>query len=413
MSNKSKFTFAVILIIAAVAASTVFSACAIRSDNLEELVSSVRDMGAPKAAAARGINADMSAEEMMEVGFYNYYAAPYVVSENYSTNTTTPPGSDAAFNQQYIDGYKIRKGVYSESDPLASQAYHLVISAGAMGSSRRIEEAIVDGGKINYRTISGSKLEFNDDTGMLKVADGSAFEYKDYGTDLEKYNTEVCNDPTKVFTYNIYDTASNALAEGCVFEATDPVFDGEKGVYTFSVTFDNEVVTRDYIQLLELNLAKQGGGDVTYQSLKMDFEMWQDGHIKSISILEKYNFRMFLSLDNIYDADVYFAYDEQDCGYIMAEYANAFETNKAIERNNELYDYTAENADRKVMSIGEIAGVVVGVLAVCAVAIIIAAVVIKKKNKAQTVKREAEECALSEKELFGDGDNNKGDGKSE
>ena len=91
MSNKSKFTFAVILIIAAVAASTVFSACAIRSDNLEKLVSSVRDMGAPKAAAARGINADMSAEEMMEVGFYNYYAAPYVVSENYSTNTTARP----------------------------------------------------------------------------------------------------------------------------------------------------------------------------------------------------------------------------------------------------------------------------------------------------------------------------------
>ena len=88
-------------------------------------------------------------------------------------------------------------------------------------------------------------------------------------------------------------------------------------------------------------------------------------------------------------------------------------SSKAIDRNNELYDYAAENADRKVMSIGEIAGVVVGVLAVCAIAITVAAVVIKKKNKAQAVKREAEECALSEKELFGDGDNDKNGGQSE
>ena len=394
--------FVALVIAAAIATSMLFSACAERSDNLEDLVSSVRNMGAPKASAARGINADMSAEEMMEVGFYNYYAAPYVVSENYSTNTTTPPGSDISFNNQYIDGYKIKKGVYSEEDPLASQAYHLVISAGAMASSRRIEEAVVNNGKINYRTVSGSVLTYNDDTGMLKVGENAQFEYIDYGTDLDRYNTEVCNDPTKVFTYNIYSTKSNALAEGCVQSATTPEYDEERGVYTFSVTFANEVVTQDYLRLLELNLAKQNGGNVNYQSLEMDFEMWADGHIKSISILEKYSFSMFIPLNNIYDADVYFAYDEQECGYVMADYADAFTNNKAIERNNELYDYAAENADTKVMSSGEIAGVVVGVLALAAIGIIVAAIVIKKINKKKAVRQEAQDAAASERELFGE-----------
>ena len=401
MKKQRKNVLAALFVIAAMAAGLAFSACAERSDNLEDLVSSVRNMGAPEADAAKGISSDMSAEEMMEVGFYNYYAAPYVVSENYSTNTTTPPGTEIAFNQQYIDGYKIRKGVYSENDPLASQAYHLVISAGAVSGSRRIEEAVVNGGNINYRTVSGNALSFNDDIGMVRVAEGAQFEYTDYGTDLERYNTEVCNDPTKVFTYNIYDTAANALVDGCVQSATEPVYDEERGVYAFSVVFANDVVTQDYLRLLELNLAKQGGGNVRYESLEMDFEMWADGHIKSISILERYNFSMVLSLENIYDADVYFAYDEEESGYIMADYVNAFTTNKAVERNNKLFDYATENADGKVMSAGEIAGTVAGVLALCAVIIAVAAVVAKKVNAKKAAEREAREAAESERELFG------------
>ena len=401
MKKQRKNVLAALLVTAVMAAGLAFSACAERSDNLEDLVSSVRNMGAPEADAAKGISPDMSAEEMMEVGFYNYYAAPYVVSENYSTNTTTPPGTEIAFNQQYIDGYKIRKGVYSENDPLASQAYHLVISAGAVSGSRRIEEAVVNGGNINYRTVSGNALSFNDDIGMVRVAEGAQFEYTDYGTDLERYNTEVCNDPTKVFTYNIYDTEADALVDGCVQSATEPVYDEERGVYAFSVVFANDVVTQDYLRLLELNLAKQGGGSVRYESLEMDFEMWADGHIKSISILERYNFSMVLSLDNIYDADVYFAYDEEESGYIMADYVNAFTTNKAIERNNKLFDYATENADGKVMSAGEIAGTVAGVLALCAVIIAVAAVVAKKVNAKKAAEREAREAAESERELFG------------
>ena len=401
MKKQRKNVLAALLVTAVMAAGLAFSACAERSDNLEDLVSSVRNTGAPEADAAKGISPDMSAEEMMEVGFYNYYAAPYVVSENYSTNTTTPPGTEIAFNQQYIDGYKIRKGVYSENDPLASQAYHLVISAGAVSGSRRIEEAVVNGGNINYRTVSGNALSFNDDIGMVRVAEGARFEYTDYGTDLERYNTEVCNDPTKVFTYNIYDTAADALVDGCVQSATEPVYDEERGVYAFSVVFANDVVTQDYLRLLELNLAKQGGGSVRYESLEMDFEMWADGHIKSISILERYNFSMVLSLDNIYDADVYFAYDEEESGYIMADYVNAFTTNKAIERNNELFDYATENADGKVMSAGEIAGTVAGVLALCAVIIAVAATAAKKVNAKKAAEREAREAAESERELFG------------
>ena len=73
-----------------------------------------------------------------------------------------------------------------------------------------------------------------------------------------------------MFTYNIFDTSENALTNGCVQSATQPVYDSEAGVYTFSVVFNNEVVTKDYIRLLELNLDKQGGKDVRYTSIELD-----------------------------------------------------------------------------------------------------------------------------------------------
>ena len=53
--KRGKFTAFAALLASVMVAGLLLSACAIRSDNLEELVSSVRDMGAPKAAAARGI----------------------------------------------------------------------------------------------------------------------------------------------------------------------------------------------------------------------------------------------------------------------------------------------------------------------------------------------------------------------
>lgn len=401
MKRVKKFNAMLLALLATVIVGFAMTACAQRGSDVGSMTSSVRDMPAPKADAARGIDADMSAEEMMEAGFYNYYAAPYVVSENYSTNLTNLPVLGTV-NVQYIDGYKIRKGVYNDASLLSSQAYHLVIAAGAVRSSRRIEEAVVNNGSISYRTMTGSALQYNDDTGMLKVPSDGKFTYVDYGTDLDKYNAEICNDPLKVFTYNIFDTSENALANGCVQSATQPVYDSEAGIYTFSVVFNNEVVTKDYIRLLELNLDKQGGKDVRYTSLEMDFEIWADGHIKSIAILEKYDFTLGMPMSNEYEAEVYFAYDEQDCGYIMSDYVDAFDNNIAITRNNELYDYSAENVEVNVMSPAEIAGVVIGVLALSAIIIIVVAAVLKKQHKKKLADEEAKAAAASEREVFGD-----------
>ena len=65
MKKQRKNVLAALLVTAVMAAGLAFSACAERSDNLEDLVSSVRNMGAPEADAAKGISPDMSAEEMM------------------------------------------------------------------------------------------------------------------------------------------------------------------------------------------------------------------------------------------------------------------------------------------------------------------------------------------------------------
>ena len=408
-SLKVKLSIAALLV--AVAGTLVFGACA-PLDLLEEkdALSSVLPLGAPKAAAARPVNADMSAQQMMEAGFYNYYAAEYVVSENFSTNDSYMPDTDLSFNTQYIDGYKIRKGVYDEEDPLASQTYHLVISAGWTSGSQRIEEALVADDKLTYRYIdggSGSPFEFNDDIGMMRVKEGAAAQTVEYGTGkeaLEQYNIDVCNDPTKVFTYDIFDTATWALVPGTVSSATEPVYNAREGTYSFSASFNKDVVTKNYIQVLERNLAKQNGGNVEYRSLDMDFVMWEDGHIKSIHIEENYRFTMsgFLSLDNFYIANVYFAYDEQECGYVMADYLNAFENNIGIERTNELYELgVKEEIGGIVISIGEGAGIAAGVIALIVIIVAVSVAAAKAAKKKKRAADEAKRAREDEEELFG------------
>ena len=49
MKKQRKNVLAALLVTAVMAAGLAFSACAERSDNLEDLVSSVRNMGAPEA----------------------------------------------------------------------------------------------------------------------------------------------------------------------------------------------------------------------------------------------------------------------------------------------------------------------------------------------------------------------------
>lgn len=387
-------------------ASIALAACGERLGESQDIMTSVRDMGAPKADAARSISADMSAQEMMEVGFYNYYAADFVVSENYSDNITKWQGSDdITFNTQYIDGYKIRKGVYSESDPLASDTYHLVIAAGSM--TNKIEEALVVDGDLRYRIVEGGfandkYLEYDSAIGMLKVKDFSGFKETDYGVDLEKYNIEVCNDPTKVFTYDIFDTKTLALVPGTIEEATDPVYDKDAGVYTFSADFDIEVATQNYIHVLERNLAKENGRNVRFKSLHMDFALWEDGHIKSISILEEYDFSRGIPLSNIYDADVYFAYDESESGYLMSNYENAFTDNFGIKRNNEFYDAAQEISGTVVLTTGEIIGIIVGALVLLAAAITLIVIACRRGKKRMLAEAEARSARADEEELFGE-----------
>ncbi len=392
-------------------ASIALAACGERLGESQDIMTSVRDMGAPKADAARSISADMSAQEMMEVGFYNYYAADFVVSENYSDNITKSQGNGTAFNTQYIDGYKIRKGVYSESDPLASDTYHLVIAAGSM--TNKIEEALVVDGDLRYRIVEGGiandkYLEYDPAIGMLKVKDFSGFKETDYDVDLEKYNIDVCNDPTKVFTYDIFDTKTMALVPGTIEEATDPVYDKDAGVYTFSADFDIEVATQNYIHVLERNLAKENGRNVRFKSLHMDFALWEDGHIKSISILEEYDFTMMamtfisMSLSNVYDADVYFAYDESESGYLMSNYENAFTDNFGIKRNNEFYDAAQEISGTVVLTTGEIIGIIVGALVLLAAAITLIVIAVRRGKKRMLAEAEARSARADEEELFGE-----------
>lgn len=376
-----KLSVFMVLIIAVALTVFGFAGCKQRDDeSVTGSISTIKNMPTPESPAAKAITADMSAEQMMDVGFYNYYAASYVISENYSTNVTSILGSMDA-NIQYIDGYKIRKGVYNESDPLSSDAYHLVIVSGAI--ARGWEEALITGGEIKYRSLDKNYLDYNDTIGMIRIKDGAVYSESDYGSDLDKYNTDICNDPTKVFTYDIFDTKTMSYIPEAIESASEVEYDSEQGTYSFSIVFDKDIATKEYINVLERNLSKNGGKDVKFTSLKMDFVLWEDGHIKSISLEEKYDFRMVISMTNVYNADVYFAYDEQECGFVMADYKDAFTNNIAVERNNASYDKLLAQSAEDGLSGGEIAGICIGsVLGAALIAAAIAVpVVLHKKRK--------------------------------
>ena len=117
---------------------------------------------------------------------------------------------------------------------------------------------------------------------------------------------------------------------------------------------------------------------------------------------EEYDFSMVIPLSNIYDADVYFAYDESESGYLMSNYENAFTDNFGIKRNNEFYDAAQEISGTVVLTTGEIVGIIVGALVLLAAAITLIVIACRRGKKRMLAEAEARSARADEEELFGE-----------
>ncbi|MDE6550161.1 MAG: hypothetical protein K2M44_01500 [Clostridia bacterium] len=379
--RKRSVLIVVLLLVVAITAVLCLGAC--ESVNPEYgQTDPFQELGAPNANPAMRLNytSSMTAADLLEIGFYNYYKADYVVSVNYGYNATVGGGMD--MNGQYIDGYKIRKGVYDDTQPLSADCYHLSRSGGL--AQKTWEEGLITGGTIKHRITDSSNISFSNESQMIRIENTSNFRNTDYGTNLYDYNDTVCNDPTKILMYDIFDTSKMELIRNSIKQEGEVAHDAQKGVYSFKVEFDPKESTIDYIRVIEANLKKTSNGARIneFTKLSLDVEMWESGLIKKISISEQYKFVMMLSLTNDYWANVYFGWDEDRTGYVMSDYTDAFTSNVAIERNNAAYD---EAGGRKSISlVGKIVAIVVPILVVVIAAIVVGVYfgVKRKKSKA-------------------------------
>ena len=129
---------------------------------------------------------------------------------------------------------------------------------------------------------------------------------------------------------------------------------------------------------------------------------WGDMPMPVYSFLEEYDFSMVIPLSNIYDADVYFAYDESESGYLMSNYENAFTDNFGIKRNNEFYDAAQEISGTVVLTTGEIAGIIVGALVLLAAERTLIVIAVRRGKKRMLAEAEARSARADEEELFGE-----------
>ena len=364
--KKRSLLIVAILLATAVACALCFGACDSVNPEYGQ-TDPFENVGAPEASPAKRLDysSSMTAADLLDIGFYNYYNADYVVSANYGYNATIGGGMD--MNGQYIDGYKIRKGVYNDADPLSADCYHLSRSGGL--AQKTWEEGLIVDGDLRHRITDSSNIAFSKDTQMIRIEDADNFKYTEYGDDLDSYNNTVCNDPTKILMYDIFDTGAMKLIRSSIDEEGDVSYDAAKGVYSFKIKFDPEESTVDYIRVIEANLKKtsKGARISEFTKLELNVEMWESGLIKKIAVSEQYKFVMALPLTNDYWANVYFAWDEGKTGYAMSDYRDAFTSNIAIERNNKAYDNAGGKESMGL--IAKIVAIVVPILVVLIAAI--------------------------------------------
>lgn len=269
----------------------------------------------------------MSAFEMLEVGIENFYDADYVASFYNGSVKTKVIGMTIT---QLVESLKIRKGKGDIEGNNANGASYFADSRSYSSVAKLYEQMIITPDDIRYINATKSGTKYDKKTGTWSIKEWNA-EQTGY-VDVLDFADEKQNNPTILWMYNLKEdyvipagkelpVKKNAMSETTAVEKKD-------GYYTFTISFDPTETTKDYIgtmkQQLEVN-AGMGVDGLTFEELKLEVELWDNGMFKRLFITESYFMKMagIINSSITLYSDTQFTYEEVD-GYKYDENVATF-----------------------------------------------------------------------------------------
>lgn len=302
------------VIVLAVVLMTTMAACGGADVMYPELTLAAKQ---PEAEAKVAVSADMSALEMMQAALVNYYHADYIASvlQGLVSTSVGPIKID-----QLVVGSKVRSGAAYTDDEC--KTYNPDMTLFTDNKSHSIaaavyEEVIVEG-TDNIRVRQGDKIksEVNEETKEYLITAGKYKEVEEF-TSMEELIEYKVNDPARIWMYDI-----NVWSDESIVKEASEVKD-EGDCYTFTIDFALDKVTEKYKNVM-IYMLKAGGADpkeVTFQGLKIQFEIWKNGFLRTIHIEEKYHVVlkiMNINTDITLNSRQEFGYAEMD-GWKIAD----------------------------------------------------------------------------------------------
>lgn len=239
----------------------------------------------PDAEAKVAVNADMSALEMMQAALVNYYHADYIASvlQGLVSTSIGPIKVD-----QLVVGSKVRRGAAYTDDECKTYNSDMTLFTDNKSHSiaAAVYEEVIIEGTDNIRVRQGDKIKskVNEETKEYVITAGKYKEVEEF-TSMENLIEEKVNDPARIWMYDINVWSDNSIVK----EAT--AVTKEDGCYKFTIDFALDKVTENYKNVM-IYMLKAGGAnpkEVTFQGLKIQFEVWESGFLRTIHIEEKYH----------------------------------------------------------------------------------------------------------------------------
>lgn len=221
----------------------------------------------PTISPSVKINSGMSAKEMYLAGVNNYNTADYAASHQ-TGEIATATGFGTT-----VQALSIRK--ISDGGKVYMDNTSFTIKEIAGINIKLADELYADASGARYRASDKCTME----DGVLSV---KKWKTTANYADLNAMLKVVPNDPSRI---NMY-----IIDESTILTSTQPEYDRKMKQYSFSFTLDAVKASVDYDPVVKDQLANNGfsSSQVTYNTLKFDVVMWENGFIRSVSVNETY-----------------------------------------------------------------------------------------------------------------------------
>lgn len=281
-------------------------------------------VASPTNFETESITSDMTAYQMLKVGMNNYYDAPVAVTVYNGSVATTVIGVTI---NQLVESCKIRVGQGDADGNNVNGAKYFADNRSYSMAANLYEKMIITEDEVLYKNAKNGKTKYDDKKDVWTVKGGDWNSEEEYD-DIAALAKAKSNNPTILWMYD--------LQESFVLStSTAPSLAGE--VYSFTLDFDPIKSTANYIDTMKAQLEVNAGMPVEgleFTKLQLKVEMWSNGTIKRIQIVESYKMKLVLkALANAklnseltLRSDTQFAYEEVE-GYKFADHLKQYNEN--------------------------------------------------------------------------------------